>query len=343
MKRSSEHRIASASKIELKPVFVERYKELLGERYGAFMDASFTYLRKCIRVNTLKISVERLQQKLEGQGWILTPIPWCKEGFFVEGHKTQDRYDVGNLVEHTLGYFYVQEAASMIPPIALFNGDIKPTIDGQLRVLDMCAAPGSKTTQLAQYMNNEGLLVANDLSIGRLRPLSMNLQRMGVYNTLVTLNAFQRSKNNMKFFNPLEEPPFDAILLDAPCSGTGTIRKSFKTLEMYSQNLVARMEGTQKALIKNAWQLLKPGGILIYSTCTVEPQENESIITHLLERVDDAQIIPLDLDITRSEPILEWQGQKYHDDCKHCLRIYPQDNDSEGFFVTKIRKSLQND
>ncbi len=332
--------IPSAEKIEIKPFFEKRYKDILGDRYDEFMDCSMTYLRKCIRVNTLKISVEDLHSRLIAQGWVLSPVPWCKEGFFVEGHKTQHRFDIGNLPEHVLGYFYVQEAASMIPPVVLFQNFIDP--DSSSSILDLCAAPGSKTTQIAQYLNNEGVLFANDTDLSRLRPLSINLQRMGITNTIVTLNAFQINKNSMRLREIFSEPLFDRVLVDAPCSGTGTIRKSFKALSMYSDSLVKRMSGVQKALIKNGFKLLKPGGEMVYSTCTLEPAENEAIVSHLLEHFPEAEIIPISLDIKRTAPILEFENLLIRPELKDCLRIYPQDNDSEGFFVCLIRKNSRN-
>ncbi len=341
------HRILSSEKVEIKPLFKEQYQKLLGPRYDEFMDYSFRYLRKCVRVNTLKIDVPTLQKRLEDQGWILTPVPWCKEGFFVEGHKDFHRFDIGNLVEHDLGYFYVQEAASMLPPVVLFS-DVQDKVantDDQVPaslfvVLDLCAAPGSKTSQLAQYMNNEGLLIANDVDVSRLRPLSLNLQRMGVTNVLVTLGAFQRSKKSTKPRNPFgEEPFFDRILVDAPCSGTGTIRRSFKMLEMYSEGFVRRLVAIQKALILNAFTLLKSGGTMVYSTCSQEPSENEGVVSYLLEKQSSAKLLDIELDIKRSEPIMEFDGETFNPEVKKCLRIYPQDNNSEGFFVAKIRKN----
>ncbi len=344
----NQDQIVTSNKIEIKPLFEETYKKLLGDRYEEFMKFSFTYLRKCIRVNTLKISIEELKDRLEKQGWVLEQIPWCKEGFFVQGNKDEHRFDVGNLIEHTLGYFYVQEASSMIPPIALIQGinseqnaeDENQNPDSQLAndfvVLDLCAAPGSKTTQLAQYMNNQGVLFANDVDVSRLMPLTLNLQRMGVHNTIITHNAMNRFFPNEKFKR--EKTEFDAILVDAPCSGTGTIRKSFKVLEMYSKSLIGRMVKTQRKLIKDSFELLKPGGVMVYSTCTQEPEENEAIVSHLLNKFPNAKIEKIKLNINRSEPILEWNGEKYREELKDAIRIYPQDNDSEGFFICLIRK-----
>ncbi len=334
-----QRRIVSADKITLKPFFVQRHQSLLGDRYEDFLRYSFTYLRKCIRVNTLKISVEDLKTRLEEQGWVLEPVPWCKEGFFVQGHQTQHRFDIGNLVEHAMGYFYVQEAASMIPPVALFTQEDGSFDKGEdLKVLDLCAAPGSKTTQLAQYMHNTGLLIANDVTVGRLRPLTLNLQRMGVSNMLVTLNAFQEHKKSSRPRNPFDGEFFDKILVDAPCSGTGTIRKSFKVLEMYSQGLVRRLVITQRTILEHAWSLLKVGGELVYSTCTQEPDENEGIVSWFLDKHEEAKLCDLPLDMRRSPALTSFEETTYHKDIHKCIRIYPQDNDTEGFFVAKLKK-----
>lgn len=338
-------RILSADKVEIKPFFETTYKSLLGPRYEEFMRYSFTYIRKCIRVNTLKITIPELRKRMEDGGWVLTPIPWCKEGFFVEGHKTQDRFDIGNLPEHALGYFYVQEAASMLPPVALFtNPDGTWQEPAAYTMLDLCAAPGSKTTQLAQYTNNQGFIVANDVAVGRLRPLTLNLQRMGVTNAVVTLNAFQQNKKSTRPRNPWGDgvPFFDKILVDAPCSGTGTLRRSFKVMQMYSKGLINRLVNTQRSILEHSWSMLKPGGELVYSTCTQEPAENEVMVSTFLEKHPDAQLLEIPLDIVRSDAITEWDGQELSPEVKKCIRIYPQDNDSEGFFVAKLRKSVSN-
>ncbi len=348
-----EDPIVTSDKVVVKPSFSERYKLILQDEYDAFMKYSFTYLRKCIRINTLKTSVVKMKERLEKAGWVLEPIPWCPEGFFVQGHATLDRYDIGNMPEHALGYFYIQESASMIPPVVLFSDVRDVWLKGSeadkekqlevledYKVLDFCAAPGSKTTQLAMYMRNQGLLVANDIDLGRLMPLTLNLQRMGVHNFMVTHNAFQRSKHNPQFRNPFEEEGafFDRILVDAPCSGTGTIRRSFKALSMYSPHLVRRLMHTQKGLIKNAFTLLKKGGIMVYSTCTQEPAENEAVVSHLLETFPDAELMEIDLPIKRQKAITSFPGLSISPEVEKCLRIYPQDNDTEGFFVAKIRK-----
>lgn len=313
------------TKIEIKPAFEERYRELLGDRYEKFMETSLTFLRRSIRVNTLKTSVKEMKQALSDD-WKLTQIPWCNEGFWLE-HNT-GRRDIGNLPEHSLGYIYIQEAASMIPPLAL---GIKDSRNENNIVLDMAASPGSKTTQIGMYMKNKGLLIANDYKPDRMKPLSINVQRCGLTNCIVTLMQGQWFKTS--------EIEFDYVLADVPCSGTGTIRKSFKTLRIWNPGVVKRLAITQKQMIKTGFEILKENGTLVYSTCSQEPEENEAVIDYLLSEFSNAKVEKIKLDIKRSDPILEFQGKKYNDEIKKTLRIYPQDNDTEGFFVAKIKKN----
>lgn len=301
---------------QFKPAFIERYSQLT--HFEEFKKCSLSFLRKSIRINTLKISVPELKKRLE-KDWILTPVPWCSAGFWIE-HK-QGRRDVGNLVEHSLGYIYVQEAASMIPPVVL---DPQP---GDL-VLDMCASPGSKTSQMAQMMQNEGVVVANDVNITRMKALAFNLQRCGAYNVIMSTSYGQSIRDLL----------FDRILVDAPCSGTGTIRKSLKTIMMWNPHMITGLAGLQKRMIVQAFTLLKEGGTMVYSTCSCEPEENEGVVSSLLDTFPNAKLEKIELPIIRSTPITAFAGEQYHSAVKDCLRIWPQDNDTEGFFVAKIRK-----
>lgn len=304
--------------IRLKPKFVEHFKELLGDRYDEFLKYSFSYPNRSIRVNTLKTDVGQIVDNLESS-WTLFRVPWCREGFWIEG----ERRDVGNLPEHMLGYIYIQEAASMIPPELLFA---EPMKDGEI-VLDMCASPGSKSSQIAAKMDGKGVLICNDIKGDRMKPLGMNLQRSGVYNAIQT-------RMYGHWFSRLR---FDRILVDAPCSGTGTIRKSLKTLQIWNHTMIRRLAATQKKLLVSAYEALKPGGTLIYSTCSVEPEENEAVVDHLL-RETDAAIEDVDIDIKRSDAITGFAGEKYSDDVRKCVRIYPQDNNTDGFFAARIRR-----
>lgn len=198
-------------------------------------------------------------------------------------------------------------------------------------VLDMAASPGSKTSQMAQYMENQGVIVANDVKGDRLAALGINLQRVGAYNTVITLMQGERYGTT--------GVQFDKILLDAPCSGTGTIRKSPRTINMWNPDMVTRISKLQQKLVLAAWKALKPGGTLVYSTCSSEPEENEGIVSFLLENHKDAKIVPFEIEMKRGTPILSFEGKEYHPDVKHTLRLWPQDNDTEGFFVSKIQKS----
>ena len=295
--------------MEFKKSFLDRYKELTD--INEFKKYCSIDLRKSIRVNTLKISVKDFLKRTELN---LEKVKWCNEGFFVK-----DRVTLGNLNDHFLGYFYVQEAASMLPPLVL---DIKD------KILDMCAAPGSKTGQIAGMMKNKGLIIANDSNYLRLKALTLNLQRMGVANVVVT---------NIKGYFIKER--FDSILLDAPCSGTGAIRKSPGTVEIYNPNMIRKLCADQKGLINNAFKILNKGGSLVYSTCSLEPEENEGVIDFLLKRYDDAKIEKIKFKgLKTSDAILDFEGKKYNKEIRKTARIWPQDNDTEGFFVAKIRK-----
>src|SRR3989338_2675797 len=309
--------IPSTETIEFKPAFIERYSKLTD--FIAFKKYSLAFLRRSIRVNTIIDSVANVKKSLQAKGWILEPIPWCKEGFWISN---PERRDVGNLLEHHLGKIYVQEAASMIPPLVLQPqpGDV---------VLDMCAAPGSKTTQMGIMMKNQGLLVANDYKGQRMQSLGINLQRSGLTNVLISL---MHGKRFYQF-------QFDKILVDAPCSGTGTIRKSLKTVRIWNPLMITKLAKQQKELAHRAFENLRPGGEMVYSTCSVEPEENEGVIHYLLNTFPNAELLKVKLPgLKTSPPVLEFNGETYDSRIKNTLRIWPQDNDTEGFFIAKIRK-----
>ena len=178
-------------------------------------------------------------------------------------------------------------------------------------------------------MNNNGLVIGNDYKGDRIKSLGINLQRCGVSNSVITI------MNGLQFKNF----KFDKILLDAPCSGTGAIRKSLKTLKIYNIKMITKLANMQRLLIENAFSNLKEKGILVYSTCSLEPEENESVINYLLNKHENAKVEKIDFNINRSSPILEFNKDIYNSTIKDCLRLWPQDNDTEGFFVAKIVKS----
>ncbi len=309
--------IESAQNIRFKDAFIERYSKLTD--WEEFKKYSLSYLRRCIRINTILGSVKEVKASIEKKGWILEPVPWSKDGFWISN---PERKDVGNLFEHQIGKIYVQEAASMIPPLVLNPkpGDI---------VLDMCAAPGSKTTQIAAMMKNQGLIVANDYKGSRLSSLGINLQRSLLTNTIISL---MHGKRFYQF-------KFDKILVDAPCSGTGTLRKSLKTITIWNAGMITKLAKHQKELLENAFNNLKEGGELVYSTCSLEPEEDEGVVHFLLEKYSNAEVVHVNLKgLKTSKPVMEFAGVEYNKQVEHSLRIWPQDNDTEGFFVCKIRK-----
>lgn len=319
---SALKQIPSTENIVFKPAFIERYSKLTD--WELFKKYSLSFLRRSIRINTLLTTIKETKKSIEEKSWKLEQIPWCKEGFWIEhqGIGEEKRRDTGNLLEHHLGKIYVQEAASMIPPLVL-----KPK-PGEI-VLDMCASPGSKTTQIAAMMKNKGLIIANDYKGDRLQPLGINLQRSGLTNSIITL-MHGSSFHNFQF---------DKILVDAPCSGTGTIRKSLKTIRIWNSSMISKISRQQKYLLENAFNNLKPDGELVYSTCSLEPEENEGVISSLLNKYENAKVVKVKLPGLKTSPaVLEFQGENYNKQVSYALRIWPQDNDTEGFFVAKIKK-----
>ncbi|WP_354625581.1 16S rRNA (cytosine(1407)-C(5))-methyltransferase RsmF [Psychromonas sp. MME2] len=276
-------------------------------------------LRRAIRVNTLKISVDKFKQRATEQGWSLTPIPWCQEGFWIEIE--DETIPLGNSAEHLAGLCYIQEASSMMPVAALFHFFF-PTESTIL--LDAAAAPGSKTTQMAALLENKGLIIANEFSSSRIKMLHANIQRCGIKN--VALTHFDAA-----VFGSWLPDNFDAILLDAPCSGEGTVRKDKNAMKNWSQDAIDEISAVQKKLIISAYHALKENGILIYSTCTLSLEENQDVCHYLKNSFPDG-VEFLDLNTLFSDAHRTRTEEGF-------LHIWPQVYDSEGFFVAAIRKT----
>lgn len=316
-------------KYKPKEEFVERIKKLIGEEEAKkFFEISYFATPDYIRVNTLKISPEQLKNRLEKYGWKISEVhknyPYI---LVVEKISNLKPGELGKTIEHLLGYYYIQEISSMLPIIAL-----SPKEDDLF--LDLCASPGSKTTQAAAMMNNKGTIVANEVNLGRIRILNANLEKCGVSNTIVT------RKDGVQFCKRWSEKiktKFDKILVDAPCSGEGTLRKSPRTFDMWNINFIKSLSKIQKRLASESLKLLKVGGEMIYSTCTLSPEEDEMVVNYLKNNFD-VEIQKVDLSIKTREGILEWGGEKFNEEIKNCVRIYPQDNDTDGFFLAKIKK-----
>lgn len=282
-----------------------------------FIAACQRPLRKSIRVNTLKVTIEEFTQRAQQKGWQLEPVPWCEEGFWIEADESE--VPLGNSAEHMSGLFYIQEASSMMPVSALF-------LDQQqafTSVLDMAAAPGSKTTQIASKMNNEGVLVANEFSSSRVKVLHANIERCGVRNAAL-------SNFDGRVFGGWLPEQFDAVLIDAPCSGEGTVRKDADAMKNWSKESVISISDTQKDLIESAFHALKPGGVMVYSTCTLSIEENQQVCHHLKETFGDAvEFESLATLFPNADKALTEEG---------FLHIFPQVYDCEGFFVARLRK-----
>ena len=300
-------------------LFRERYGKILGNEKKRFIEYCKKPLRKSIRINTIKADVEDVRRRLEEKGWSLSKIPWIENGFWISYPEGEA---LGNTLEHFMGYYYVQEAASMIPPLFL---DVENDL-----VLDMAAAPGSKTSQIAEIMKNQGTIVANDVSIERIKVLRFNLEKLGVMNTIVT-------RHDGRFFSKLKEK-FDAVLLDAPCSSEGIIRKDWRALSKWSIKLIKSMSYLQKQLISSAIAATRKGEVIVYSTCTLAPEENEEVIDYAIKNFD-VKVEKIRLKKLKfRKGITEWENKDYDKEVNKCMRIWPQDNDTEGFFVAKLIK-----
>ena len=299
-------------------LFRERYNKLAPSP-KLFSKIIQEPLKPCIRINTNKISREEIVSGLKKQGWQLKQIPFYENAFVIENADNDNR--IGLTIEHFIGYFYMQEVVSLLPAVVLApqKGEV---------VLDVCAAPGSKTTQMSQMMHNTGLIVANDNDFMRLKPLKYNIEKCGCLNVAITNIDGRVIKGK-----------FDKILLDAPCSSEGQIRKDWKVLSRWSEDYIKTFSNLQKQFIKHAFEILKPNGILVYSTCTFAPEENEEVVNYLLENFENAKLEKIELkDFKFSEGIIEWQGKKFKSEIKKCVRVWPHQNDTGGFFVAKITK-----
>lgn len=297
---------------DLNPALFERLSKI--DRSKEFFEFLEKPLRKSVRINTLKADLDYVVNRLSGI--LEEKVPWCEEGYYINTE------NFSAIPEHQLGVIFSQSSVSMIPPVIM---ELKP---GML-VLDLCASPGAKTTQIAQYMNNEGCVVANDVKIERINMLVSNIQKCGVLIAKITMmdgRRFARFENR-----------FDAVLVDAPCSNLGMIRRSFSHAKSWNIKMSLDLSKLQKELLMTGYRCLKPGCVLIYSTCTFEPLENEEVVDFLL-RNSEAEIEKIDLPIKAIEGFTEFEGKSYLGEVRRCLRIHPQMNDTEGFFVAKLRK-----
>ena len=276
-----------------------------------------------VRLNPLAGDIKQTLQELASHGWHGTPVAWAPNGYT----STDSILTVRDTPAAQDGRAFIQNAASWLPVLAL---DPQP---GET-ILDVCAAPGGKTSHIAAITDNRAIITANDNSRIRLNKLIANMQRLSVRNVETTLyDATQIAKK-------MAGREFDKVLLDAPCSGEGMMHlDNNKDFDTWSVAHVKRLQQLQKRLITQAWQLLKPGGTLIYSTCTMAPEENEAVVSYLLRSQPGADIAPLTLQLpNRVLPVLHWNNKSFDPRLKDCMRLAPSSN-IEAFFVCKITKS----
>ncbi|NQD36488.1 NOL1/NOP2/sun family putative RNA methylase [Permianibacter sp. IMCC34836] len=294
-------------------------QHLSATEIDALMACNRTPLRPCLRTNPLRAGAE-LPSFFDECLQRNNSVPWWPQAFWYQAKYPENEFALGNSIEHLSGQFYIQEASSMLPVAAL----LKFLDTDTATVLDMCAAPGSKTTQLAAALNNRGTIIANELSASRLKTLSASLLRCGVSNTaLCHLDA--------RRFGELAPETFDAILLDAPCTGEGTVRKDPGALNNWNLGTIETTAALQRELIASAFHALKPGGVLVYSTCTINRIENHDVCRWLLQTFAGmAETLPLDSLFPGAERAATPEGW---------LWLLPQIFDSEGFFVAAFRKT----
>ncbi|MEM0444976.1 MAG: RsmB/NOP family class I SAM-dependent RNA methyltransferase [Nitrososphaerota archaeon] len=286
-----------------------------------YLEAVQQPLPECVRINTLKFDGREVERFLIQRGWRLEPLAWARHGYRVLEAPAKD---LGNTMEHLLGLIYIQGPVSMLPVETLEPGR------GE-RCLDLCAAPGSKSTQIAQLIGLQGVIVANDASKKRIRALSFNLQRWGAVNSVVTLT-------DGRLFHRWGAGLFDRVLLDVPCSALGIVSKDWGALRRYRSRHSEKLQRLQLSLLESGYRCLRPGGLLVYSTCTIHPLENEAVISQFLEKHPESTLEPVEHEgLKGRRPIEEFSGERFSPEVAKCFKCYPQDNMAEGFFVARIR------
>ena len=273
--------------------FLDEMKEILGHEFDNFLKSYDEPKTTGLRLNTMKISKQEL---LDLDLFQLTNIPWAKEGFYYD--ESIDRPGKNPL--HESGAYYLQEpsAMSVVPKLDVQEGD---------RVLDLCAAPGGKSTYILSKLNNTGLLVSNEINPTRIKALGENLERFGAKNCIITNTDSSSLRNVFTGY-------FDKIVIDAPCSGQGMFRKDEVAIKDWGYSKVLECQSIQKEIIRDGFKMLKKDGILVYSTCTFAKEENEDVINEFINEFDDAELIEMH-------------------------RLWPHQVKGEGHFVAKIRKN----
>ena len=326
MSRKKKRQLAISSEINLMEILLERYQPLLSPEDFVKLQAEIKRpLSPTIRINLLKHNPTALTERLHQlYGWKLEPIPYCPSGFRVDPGQQL----LSNTIEHRMGDFYIQEAASMLPA-ELFD----VAANQRPLVLDMAASPGGKTIHLADRINDRGLIIANDSSRSRITALQIVLEKWGVINQAVTCMPGE-------FFGELFPELFDLVLLDAPCSMEGLRATSSHTMRTISDKERQRLAQRQQKLLESALNAAKAGGQIVYSTCTLAPEEDESVLATLLKKFPDVFTIDdMQWKLPTSAEGLISNGQiHYPDEVSHSIRLWPHVCHTAGFFAARLTK-----
>jgi NOL1/NOP2/sun family putative RNA methylase len=301
------------------PYMVKRYIRFLGlDGTKDLLKANDKPLISTIRINTLKITIRELLDRLDKKGFVWEPILNIPYGFKI----LKSPYNLGSQHEYLQGYYYIQNLASMLPAIML--GPQPSDL-----VIDMCAAPGSKATQLAQLMQNKGILILIDRNKNRIPALRVNISRMGILNSII-FNFDSKVLNTLNI-------KAQKILLDAPCTGEGLIREDPSRKKSKAVIDIQKMAKIQAKLLKAGLETLSLGGELLYSTCSIAPEENELVIHSTLVNNPNFSIIKMPYAFGVSG-LTQFNGVSLRKDMENAQRLYPHIHDTIGFFMCKIKR-----
>lgn len=303
------------------PLEVERYRELIPD-FDRFLEVVRTREPRTLRVNTVRITPEDLRARLEAKGYGVHAVDQQPDFFRITGEREDGRPPVSDTVEHWAGHFYIQQTVT---------GWAAPLLDPQPgeRVLDLCSAPGGKTTHLAAWMRGQGVVVASEVSEARIRALLANVYRMAHPNVMVVATDARDFP---------EGATFDRVMVDVPCSAEGTLRKKAGVIPRKSKGARRKLVRIQEALLRRAIDLTRPGGTLLYCTCTIDPAENEGVLSEVLKDAP-VEVDPIEMPVPHEPGVESWEEETYDPRMKHAVRMYPHLHDSGGLFLCRLRKA----